>query len=102
MSTIMIDMYANSIVTDALSTIRVVTPFRSLTGDDEYIAMRMLNEILTMLNVSGSTLPYFYTYAFNTQFGQQKYYFGQGDLATLVINYPVDISYINIFYAETK
>lgn len=102
MTSITIDMYANSIVTDALTCIRVVTPFNALTGDDEATGMRMLNSILTLLNTTSATLPFFYDYHFNTEFGRNKYYFGQGELSEIEINYPIDIPYINLFYGQSK
>ena len=95
-------LYVNSIVQDALRLLRIATPFQRPTGDDESQAVLLINEILSEMNASESTIPFYYDIPFQTESGKKKYYFGEGSLADVQTPYFVDVPYIVIDYNDVQ
>lgn len=89
-------LYVNDIVNDALRFLRQSTQFRALSGYDEELGIKMLNEVLADLSGSGSALPFFVDISFNTVASQQKYYIGNGPVGTVTTDYLPLVAFINI------
>lgn len=94
-------MLVNSIITDALETIRVATPHKALSAADESRGSNSLNSLLLSMNKSTSEIPYYYDYTVTLTANKQKYFIGEGNLADFNQPYWVDVPFINIDFVST-
>lgn len=94
------DLYVNDLIIKALQTIRVVTEFNAPTSFDFETGLAMLNELLASCNMNGSDIPFFYDISFDIVPGKVKYYFGQGPLADVKVNFLSEVMYLNLFWSN--